>query len=336
MLITPSYQTGTVTNFAGASGTGLLQTLIAFLTSDSGTSGKDWTVEHNDQSRDNDGTTSSYGSTYKEYILSNTGLSGNENILIGMREYLYVSENLYGWELNGYTSVPTYWNSNALSSHGHSSFDSTRKHWDDLPTLQLFDNSMEYWFYSTSEFVFVSVRVSTSYYQCYLGNFVRYGSPGSYPYPLYIAGSSVGNVDYQVGGNGPVRPSDDSDEPTCFAVGPDGTFYSGADLFAYPMQGDTDVVSISDTTGGAALLMPPILRATNGAVYLTLGQLFNTVVYRKTNALSEMTYLDEDNHKFRVFAQGKNDYDYDFLGSYEAVGTTTTTTTTTSTTTTTT
>lgn len=331
MLITPQYTSGTVPNFAGASGTGLLQTLVNWVTSNGSVSGLDWTVEHNDESRNSDGTTSSYGTGYKEYILSNTGLSGTENILIGLREFFYVSENLYGWELNGYTSLPTYWNSNAAASHGYTAWDSTRKHWTALPHLQLFDNEMAYWFYSTSEYIFVSVRVSTSYYQCYLGNFARYGSPASFPYPLYIAGSSVGNVDYQVGGNGPVRPASSTTLPTCFAVGPDGTFYMKEYLFVHPMEGDSDTTSFSATTSGAALLMPAILRATNGALYLTLGQLFNVVVYRKINALSEMTYLDEDNHKFRAFAQGKNDYDYDFLGSYESLGTTTTTTTTTTT-----
>lgn len=331
MFISPQYKTGTVPSFAGVNNTGLLQTLVTWVTSNSGTPGLDWQILHEEESTDNDLETSSYGSGYKEYILYNTGESGNENIYIGFREYKYESENEYGWELNGYLSQPDYWNSNYLISHNADGWDSDRKHWTELPVLQLFDNEMAYWFYSTTEFIFVGVRVSTNYYQCYLGNIVRYGSPANYPYPLYIGGSAVGNKSYQSGGNGPVRPSTQDPFGTCFVWGPDGVVYKGSNLWVYPMEGISDNTSYSGTTTSKSLLLPVVPLISVGEVDQTLGQLFNVVVYRNTNALSEMTYTDEDYHKFRVFAQGQTDYDYDFLGVYEIMGTTTTTTTTTTT-----
>ena len=99
------HTTGSVPGFAGASGTGLLQTLVAWVTSNSGVPGLDWTVEMNQTVRDESGATLS-GSSFREVILSNTGLSGNEEIIIGLREYSYPSTNEYNIELNGYLAVP--------------------------------------------------------------------------------------------------------------------------------------------------------------------------------------------------------------------------------------
>jgi len=334
MLITPQYTTGTVPGFAGGPGTGLLETLVDWCTSNSGTAGLDWTIELDQAAKDDDGVTTSYSDTYREVILSNTGMSGQENILIGMREYFYVATNKYGWNLNGYVVLPSTWNGAAPATHGLTGWDSTVKAWSQLPTIQLFNNEMAYWFYSTSEFIFVSVRVGTSYFQCYLGNGARYGSPQEYPYPLVVAGSHRGTESYQNGGYGPVRPSSDNDECSVMVVDPSGSFrrfYTSdddAEVAILPMVGNSYTDTVGLSPGGSALIMPAIAVTDS---YTTCLEYFNVGVFRRFNAQSEQIYVDEEANKWRCFAQGKNDYEYDFLAVFEEGNYSTTTTTTSST-----
>jgi hypothetical protein len=328
--IRPEIQTGSVTNFAGGVGTGLLQTLLDFVTSDPYTPGLDWQVAMNNPSTDDDQYTISYDTGYREVILSNVGVSGNESIFIGIREYKYPAGNEYNWELNGYLSEPAGWNSHALGTHQLDGWDDTRKHWTQLPMLQCFDQEMEYWFYSTQEFIQVAIRVGTNYYQCYLGNGQRLGSPSEYPNPLVVAGSSVGNRSYQSGGWGPARPipwgtnnttqADAVGEFTLFFVDANGTFITLP--YVDPMQGNSEARSCTDTDAGAAW-MCPIFYRTSDQTYL---QLYNMFVIRTNNMLSEVTYEDTNNRTFRAFAQGQTDYDYDFLSILEIIGSTTTTT----------
>jgi hypothetical protein len=104
---------------------------------------------------------------------------------------------------------------------------------------------------------------------------------------------------------------------------------------------NSNETSISSSYSGAAFIGPVIAVAHASS---TCVQLFNVGLFRRTNAQSEQVYIDEDNNKWRIFAQGKNDYDYDYLCVYEQANysttttpqptTTTTVTTTTSTTTT--
>ena len=320
-----AYSTGQVTAFKGASG--LLQALIDWCTGDVNTPGRDWTVELNQEAKDPQGDTAD--STCKEVILSNTGMSGNENIIIGIREYEYAASNEYNWELNGYLSLPPAWNAHANISHGMDGYDTTREHWNELPILQLFDSTIPYWFYSTQEFIIVSVRISTAWYQCYLGNMMRFASPNEYPHPLVIAGSNVGSVDYQAGGGGPVRPLDLGNY-NVMCVTPANTW--NINPVVEPMRNDSDTTSFVATPDNAALLIPAFYRE-NSICY---GSLFNMFVFRRTNASSETLYTDPTTgRQYRTFAQGAGDFDYEFLAILEDPGTTTTTTTTTTSTTTT-
>lgn len=327
-----AYTTGTVTTFNGS--TGLLKAITDWVAA-SGGAGRDWTLEVDQNAKETDGITDVDGSNLREVILSNTGLSGNENIIVGIREYRYQTENEYNLELNGYLSVPPAWNSHAAATHQLDGYDTTRNHWTELPLLQCFDNEMEYWIYSSQEFIAVSIRVGTSYYQCYLGNGKRLGSPSEYPYPLVVAGSGVGNVSYQDGGNGPVRPAARDSTPVagefnCFFVDAQGTFNTTP--FVEPMQGNSQTLSVDETDGGAAFMCPAFYRDSSN----TFLQLFNCFVVRTVNMLSESTYTDPVGRQYRIFAQGLTDYDYEFLAFLEDIGTTTSTTTSTSTTSTTT
>jgi hypothetical protein len=323
MLITPQVKIGTVPAFCGANGTGLLQTLVAWVTGTPATPGLDWVIEMNQESTNDDGVTISFpGRGHRQYILSNTGVSGNENIIIGMRESSTPASQIFEWVLNGYTYVPLTWNGHASGAHGLTISAST------LPCMQMFDNEIAYWFYSTKEFIFVSIRVGTSNFQCYLGNGARLGPPSSYPYPLCIAGSHEMGFSYTVGGYGPVRPNHDTSSPydiSCFAIDAGGAYLKWPfGLRVVPGQQNQNVLAYGAAYNGAALIMPCFYTV---EYQVTLFQLFNVGTWRKTNSQSEQEYVDEEGNKWRVFAQGKNDYEYDFLCVFEEAGVSTTTTT---------
>jgi len=320
----PQISTGTVSEFSGTNG--LLKALTDFVVG-GGVAGRDWTLEFDQNAKDSDGVTDSHDAECREVILSNTGVSEEESIIIGIREYKYPAGNEYGWELNGYLAVPSTWNGAAEVTHGLSAFGSARHHWTYLPQLQLFDSEIAYWFYATKEFIQVAVRIGTSYFECYLGNGRRLGSPSEYPYPLVVAGSGVGEVSYQDGGNGPVRPLSSGTYRNLFCVDPSGVFKTGdGNLRVLPMEGESSTASVDTAPNGDALLLPAFYLVDENQVVL---QLFNMFVFRKVNAQNEATYTESSSgRKFRTFAQGKNDYDYDFLAILEEVSTTTTTTTT--------
>lgn len=324
MLIEPQVKIGTVPAFCGVNGTGLLQTLVAWVTSNSGVPGLDWVVEMNQEATDDDGVTISFPDRgHRQYILSNTGVSGNENIIVGMRESSTPASQIYEWVLNGYTYVPSVWNGHSSGAHGLTISGKT------LPCIQMFDNEIAYWFYSTKEFIFVSIRVGTSNFQCYLGNGARLGPPSSYPYPLCIAGSHEMGYSYTAGGWGPVRPNYRDTLPydiSGFAIDAGGvyqTYLTG--LRTVPNGGNLNTLAYGAAFNGAALIMPCFYTMEYQS---TLFQLFNVGTWRKTNSQSEQEYVDEDSNKWRVFAQGKNDYEYDFLCVFEEAGVSTTTTTT--------
>lgn len=310
LLITPAYTTGSVPGFAGA--TGLLQTIVAYVTGAPGTPGRDWTVEMNRDITDNSGGTIVTSPQLKEVILSNTGISGLETIIVAMREYQYPSTSEWGIELNGHIVVPSGWNADAAATHGKTGWDTDRKHWKDLPHVQAADQQMDYWIYSTKEFIGFCVRVGTSYFQGYLGNGARLGTPSEYPNPLYIAGSEVGNISYQAGGNGPVRPKDN----TYFFVDPNGAFRSGTDCEVLPMQlapAYTDNVQVDLAPNGAVLLSPVYVTTTQILAF----QLWNTFAVRVMAPQPENYYDDINGLRFRIWPQGKNDYNYDFMAFYE-------------------
>ena len=181
------FTTGTVTQAHGA--TGLLQNvIIPWITGAGGTPGRDWTIEVNQNAKDQNQADTSHGATCKEYVLSNTGYSGSENVYIGFREHRRVAVALYGIELNIYNYDPTWFADNRVLT-GFTSYDTTNEGWTSMPVLQLIDSTMTYWIYASPARVVIVVKHSSGYFWAYLGQGKRLGSPNEYPFPLIAAGS---------------------------------------------------------------------------------------------------------------------------------------------------
>jgi len=184
---------GTVTTFAGS--TGLLQALLNWLAGPASSLG--WTVKYIRNSREGDKVVQGepWGSDCQECILHNTGLSGLENVLIGIREWKYAAGASNAWDLNGYTTFidDQFWNISG-DQHLRTPYDTAWEHFTQLPVLPLIDDTMYYWFFADEQRIIVVAKVQSNYESCYLGFGDRFGSPTDYPYPLIIKGSSFGNL----------------------------------------------------------------------------------------------------------------------------------------------
>ena len=195
MAFTGVYTSGSVAQFAGASG--LLQTAVTFLTSDGGTPGKDWTQQYMRNTRDATNVDEPFGSTCKECILTNTGLTGSETVIVGIREWQYTTEGAYAWDINCYTyyNADMAWNANQ-TEHGRTGYDATWEHWTQLPVVPFTNGTLYYWIFSNSQRFVIITKVSSNYETCYLGFGRRFGSPNDYPYPCVALGSGYGNIKY--------------------------------------------------------------------------------------------------------------------------------------------
>jgi hypothetical protein len=133
----------------------------------------------------------------KETILHNVGISGEDDVWIGMREWQYTTSSLYGWDCNVYSeALADDWNnpSNVLAERR--SYDGTTEHWDKLPMFPLVDGAYDYWIYSTRARVIICVLIGTYYQVLYLGFGRRFGNPVDYAHPAIAAAPAWGNIAY--------------------------------------------------------------------------------------------------------------------------------------------
>lgn len=159
-----AYSTGTATNH-----TDLWTKLLAFLTTDSAlvAAGQEWTTVWSH-------------ATLPELVLQGPGLSGTDQVLVGMSrrdDALTVGESVI--DLCGCTGIiPT---AARFSDHVNSL---PRR-----PLVFLDQNPMEYWFVANGRRFVVVIKISTIYQAMYCGLFLPYSRPEAYPYPMFIGGT---------------------------------------------------------------------------------------------------------------------------------------------------
>ena len=120
-----------------------------------------------------------------ELVLQGPGDDGQQQILVGIQTYYNVASDYYNWKLQGYTG----YQSDALfdAQPGAIPVASFTP-----PKLALWNAEMPYWLTADGSHIVLSVKVSTVYESMYLGFADAMGTPGQYPYPLVIAGSTTG------------------------------------------------------------------------------------------------------------------------------------------------
>lgn len=188
-----AFTSGTVTKFSGPNG--LLQALLNFVTGDPLTPGRDWTLLSSENTKNNVLPYSEpFGAGCRQVILKNTGISKEESVIIGIREWYYKVKAAHGWDLNGYLyhQDGLDWNLSRVH-HGCTAYDATWHHYTQHPMIPLIDDTMYYWFYSNPRRIIVVVKVQSNYESVYLGFGRRFGNPSDYPTPLAVIGSTFGN-----------------------------------------------------------------------------------------------------------------------------------------------
>ncbi|MDA3788074.1 MAG: hypothetical protein PF503_06230 [Desulfobacula sp.] len=326
---------GTVTAFSGA--TGLLQTLLDWLAGSAASVG--WSVKYKRNTRDSNRSawTEPFGSTCQECILHNTGISGLENVLVGIREWKYPAGGAHAWDLTGYTTyvADQYWNVSA-DQHGRDAYDATWEHFTQLPMLPLTDDTMYYWFYADPQRIVVCVKVQSNYESCYLGFGDRFGNPADYPYPLLIKGSAWGNLPFSSTSGYHHSIVDDSDSSFSngnnkLVVRPDNSWCNidhYTDCKIHPKRDWHASGIITETPSHKEVLVSPVT-AIDQETKAVLFEMDQVIHIAGVGVQAEDLIDGPSKLRYKIFQNVfRNDYD-DFFGVATSDYTTTTTTTTT-------
>ena len=123
------------------------------------------------------GTTGPLSDT-SEIVLRGPGTSGADEILVGIKTSISVSNDYYNLVFAGFTiwTPGTPYESQVGSAHGY--------------TLHGWNQPMQYWFVANGRRFIVVVRVGSFYMSAYCGFILPYVLPTLWPYPLYVAACS--------------------------------------------------------------------------------------------------------------------------------------------------
>jgi hypothetical protein len=170
-----SATSGTATNYLD-----LLNRLRTFLTTDATLTGlgQNWTeIATTSAPYSRTETDGQVNTVEFETFLKAPGLSTTEQIYINIGAYTNAGTGLFNWRLKGaigYISANTFFTQPGTSPDAY---------------MYLWNATMPYWFIANGQRVIVAAQVSTEYESIYLGKFLPDGTPGQYPYPLFIGGT---------------------------------------------------------------------------------------------------------------------------------------------------
>lgn len=163
---TTKHVTGTATDDQD-----LFAKLITFLTTDTDlvAAGEEWTEVWDHASGDEDG-----------IVLEGPGLSGTDQIYVGLRLNRNVPADEYNIEARGMTGFSA--SAVELEDHVNVSPD---------PAYSFVDSgTMTYWFIASGRHFVVITKITTVFEALYAGWFLPFGTPTEYPYPMFIGGSA--------------------------------------------------------------------------------------------------------------------------------------------------
>jgi len=122
-------------------------------------------------------------SAERETILKGPGLSGTEEIFIGLKTYQSVPLDYFNWRVAAFTGF-------VASNDFHHQPGTPNAAGDAASDLAvpLYQNAIPYWFVGNGQRVVVVANVQTQYQAFYLGKFLPYATPSQYPYPVVCSG----------------------------------------------------------------------------------------------------------------------------------------------------
>lgn len=116
-----------------------------------------------------------------ELILQGPGLAGLDEIIVGIKTYESVGNDYYNWRLMGATGF-----SDGMAFDEQPGILNLTQ-----PRVHLWNQTIPYWFVANGRRIIMVAKVSTVYEAMYLGFIRQYATPGQYPYPLVVGGSST-------------------------------------------------------------------------------------------------------------------------------------------------
>lgn len=125
----------------------------------------------------------------EELIISNDGYSGTDQIYVGLKAYSDSVNDNFGLVLNGFTGF-----NNSLQFFEQPGAMSVTECVPAMPLLSsnpVNANAIKYWIMADAAHIKIVCRTGTVYHQAYLGFYLPYGTPPTYPYPLCVGGSGV-------------------------------------------------------------------------------------------------------------------------------------------------
>lgn len=312
-----------------------------------GNPGQDWRQLFKRNSQDNAGIPNEpWGSECKECILHNTGQSGQENILVGLREWKQLSQDKFGWDMNGYINYLTDqpWDAN-YTEHGLHHYSTSTNSWYNHPQLPLVDDTMYYWFYVNRQRIIVVVKVQSNYESLYLGFGRRFGLPSEYPYPMVIKGPSYNGYRFSILTASRlmcVKAYWQSTGYQFWCIDPSGTYRipygttiyqsRGCSMEPYASFEETGIVGKTPVDDYVHLQPSYVVDRAAKNVLMDLDGAYISLAA----GIQSEDVLHAGGIKHRVFQNVYRNSWFDFMAIEEQVGTTTTTTTSTTSTTTTT
>lgn len=145
-----------------------------------------------------------------ETYLKAPGLSTTEAIYVNIQAYHNAGNDIWNWRLKGAIGF--------IALGGGSTFETQPGSSPDAFIL-LWNQPITFWFIANGQRVIVVAKIATVYESCYLGKLLPYGTPGQYPYPLVIAGTTgIGSptMPFNLPGNANMRYSDTSNAHAAF------------------------------------------------------------------------------------------------------------------------
>lgn len=107
-------------------------------------------------------------------LVTAPGNVGGQQPKIGIQTDCNTVTNAYAWKIGAY---PQYDSSRAFGTQDENS---------PLIYYNIWQNTIDYWFYVNDTRFIVIAKLGTYYVSCYAGFFLPYALPAEYPYPYYI------------------------------------------------------------------------------------------------------------------------------------------------------
>lgn len=105
------------------------------------------------------------------------GAGAGKEVFVNIRTYTDATNSQYSWEIRQACaySASAPWGGQLSESPANA-------------YLNLWENSISYWFYANDRRVIVVAKTGTNYTSAHAGFFLPWGTPAQHPFPIYVAG----------------------------------------------------------------------------------------------------------------------------------------------------